>query len=78
MNEYRVTRTELYPNNDLIARQGHYIRAKSPYEAAKKLYDFLTKSRDILPDERTFDCQLWKNTNGYVGSQNATRVKVIR
>ena len=76
MTEYRVTRTELYQNNDLSARQGHYVRGKSPYEAAKKLQGFLKKSGQLRTGETNFDVQLWKTTNVYVGSPNATRVKV--
>ncbi len=69
MNEYRVTRPELYPApscpgyHDLSARQGHYIEANSPEEARSK---FRAKIPEVK-DER-LDVTLWRSGGASVRS----------
>ena len=60
MNEYRLTRSRGYDNltclghNNLSAREGYYITAKSELEAFKKMCQ-------LYPlDCGNFTCDLWK------------------
>ena len=58
MNEYRLTRSQLYPHgtlgaNDVKAREGHYIRGESPSEA-------LIEMHKRYPKETHFTVELWK------------------
>ena len=83
MTEYRVTRTELYETpgcsgeGDLTARQGHYITAANPRQAAERLSDILKKSKQLRNGECRFDVQVWKEPGCYIGSQEFVRVKLM-
>ena len=58
MNEYRLTRNQMYPEGcmgftDLSARQGHYIDAENAAEALEKMHQ-------RYPDDwKGFTCVLW-------------------
>lgn len=63
LNEYRCTRSDLYSHNcigrdDLTARQGHYVVARSEEEALEEM-------RRRHPAERNFTVAIWKK-NVYV------------
>jgi hypothetical protein len=64
--EFRCTRRKPYEfgtvgHNILSARQGHYIRANSPEEAAEKM---AAKFPDDILTGHGFDVQWWKNDDG--------------